>query len=135
MSKLEMAMQRLDAAVEKIRNTEHIQIVYENRSQVTGRMMATFDCGPKHYVYFIYTDDTKTSDGLYNAYAAKFHILLGYGPNGDDADMRIELVDGNDYEEVDMINDVIKKSLSTGWIAKKPICKLRFGGIVKVYFE
>jgi uncharacterized protein YrzB (UPF0473 family) len=135
MSKYEMAFQRLDAAIEKIRNSEYIQIVYANGTQVTGRMMSTFDCEPMHQVYMIFTDDTKTQEGLYNAYAAKFHTLLGYGPEGDEEEMKLELVDGQNHEEVDMIDGVIKKVLSKGAFIRKPICKLRFGGIQKVYFR
>ena len=134
MSKFEIAMQRLDAAVEKIKNSEKVDIIFKDGRRTQGRMMCVFDCAPKHYVYMIFTDDSKTAAGLYRAYVAKFHILLGYGPDGDEEKMRIEFVDGPNSEEMKMINDVIKKSLSTGILARKPICEIQFGKVDEVGF-
>lgn len=135
MTKLEVAMQRLDEAIEKIKSAERVNIIFQDGRKVQGRMMCTFDCNPMHYVYMLFTDDTKTVDRLYNTYVAKFHVLLGFGPDGDEEKMKIELVDGRNAEELKMINDVIKKSLSTGVFKRKSICNLRFDGISEVYFD
>ena len=126
MTEFNTIMKKVNEKIEKIRNSEKINIIFKDGRQVCGRMMCVFDCEPMNYVYMLFTDDTKTADGLYNTYIAKFNKMTG---------VRIELVERVEAEELEMINDVIKQNLSIGIFKKKSICNLQFGGIAEVYFD
>lgn len=115
---------------ERISNFHLAHIVYDNGRTVDGRVCITFDSEDTNYQYIVFTDETKTRDGLYVVYAVRYDVInsvlykTGY-----------EFAEDMEYAEIEMIKDVINTHLVRGTIIRKPACSLKIGGVKSVSFE
>ena len=115
---------------ERLSKVKVAHIVYNDGRTVDGRICATFDSEDTNYMYFIFTDNSKTSDGLYVVYAARYDVI-----NSVLFKTGFELTEKMEAAEVEMIRDVIDTTLVSGVVFKKPACFLKIGGIKSVTFE
>ena len=122
--------QALIAEKNRLANAKTAHIVYKDGRCIDGKVYATFDSEDTNYQYFIFTDGTKTRDGLFVVYAAKYDVI-----NSVLKKTGFEFTESMEDAEVEMIKDIINTSLTKGIIKKTPVCSLKIGGIESVSFD
>ena len=114
----------------RLANVSVAHIVYTDGRCIDGKVYATFESENTDYQYFIFTDGTKTKDGLFVVYAARYDVI-----NSVLKRTGFELAESMEDAEIGMIQDVINNDLARGIIRKTPACYLKIGGIESVTFE
>lgn len=104
---------------------ENAYITFAGGKNVTGRVVCHYDCPNTGLDYILFTDDTKNYLGQYRVFAVSINPITGAKLYGD------AMTD----QEVDLINDIIKKNLSTGLFNRKAIVRLYFDSIEDVHFD
>lgn len=108
-------------------NAEKVEVILLDGSRQIGEMCMSFDCEETQFQYFIFTLGERDKENRMVVYAARYDVV-----NSPLRRVGFELTNVMSAEEVEMIQDVLKKKTSKGIFRKKQMTVLHTGGIVSM---
>lgn len=108
-------------------NAEKVEVILSDGSRQIGEMCMSFDCEETQFQYFIFTLGECDKENRMIVYAARYDVV-----NSPLRRVGFELTNAMSAEEVEMIQNVLKKKTSKGIFRKKQMTVLHTEGIVSM---
>lgn len=108
-----------------LQNAEKVEVILSDGSYQIGEMCMSFECEETEFQYFIFTLGERDKENRMIVYATRYDVLTSPSRG-----VGFELTNAMSAEEVEMIQDALKKKTSKGIFGKKQMTVLHTEGIV-----